>query len=604
MVKEDIAPARKLKKQCKRGVLFAVQQNYKPTSLRQLEHTLRNCGRLTKSSREQYWRIRERLREAMVRPPRNFIRRWIFNWQVFRRTLAGTVAVAVVLLTLHTLFTQAPYISANSMSIHIIYGGVAVETSDGLIKGYEGQSINEGDIIITGESENALIELNIFDNAVIRLGDNTSIAIDKVTQEEDVILSLEGKIWVKTFENESHLKIKASESTIITVPRGAASILSNNRVTRVLTRENIALVEVNNTESGNIKAQKVQVPAEHIVNIPKALQKNPEKNIESQKVASAEKIFGDGNWIQTNEEQDKIFKENLEQQKRKDIKKSAGVLPGSTLYTAKKIGEGARFSITAKSNQYLAKLDQATARLHEAVMLFEEEYNEEANKALEEYRAIITEIYQHQLLGGQAERVNEAVQKHLNEINNSLAIAITPDMKAYQAKEVIESLILGISSKEEVVKEKDDIALDKLYEILNLLEEGNEQVAIIHFAEYADVTMESIDIAKHLLRMGESVAAQDIAKRKTEIELPLLDIIIQKSELPGEKAENLKQNILNSIKEITDNLTKNSGPITVLTGVAVKSDKPETLEPEEESITKEEVIGKTPVFQISGIAKK
>ena len=601
MVKEDIAPARKLKKQCKRGVLFSIQQNCKPTSLRQVERTLRNCGRLTKSSQEEYWRIRERLREAMVQPPRNFLRRWIFNWQMFRRMLAGTVTIAVVLLTMHTLFIRAPYISANSMSIHIIYGGVAVETGGQLIKGHEGQSIGEGDIIITGESENALIELNIFDNAVIRLGDNASVTIDKVTPEEDVILSLEGKIWVKTFEDESHLKIKASESTTITVPRGAVSILSNNRVTRILTRENIALVEVNNMESGVIKAQKVQVPAEHIVNIPKALQKNPEKNIESQRVASAEKIFGDENWIQENEEQDKIFKENLEQQKKEDIKKSAGVLPGSTLYTAKKLGEGARLSITTKNNQYLTKLDQATARLHEAVMLFEEEYEEEAEKTLEEYKTIITEISQYQLLGGKAEKVNEAVRKHLNETNNSLAIAITPDMKAYQAKEVIESLILEFSSKEEVVKEKGDIALDKLYEILNLLEEGNEEVAMIHFAEYADVTMESMDVAKHLLRMGESLAAQDIAKRKIEIELPLLSIIIQNSELLQEKAKNIKQTILSGIKEITENLTEKSGPTTVLTGVAVKSVKPEL---EEESITKEDIIGEMPSFRITGVAKK
>lgn len=602
VAKKQALPTRKLKKQCKRGILFAIEQNYRPTSIREIERVIRTCGRLTKPTREQYWRVRERLREAMEKPCPGFLRRTIFNLRVLKGMTAGAITMSIVALSLHFTFTSAPHISAGNISINIIYGGVAVDGKNGLVKGYDGQAVGEGDTLITGKWENALVELQVYDHSVIRLGDNTSVTVEKVIDSKEITLSLQGRIWVKTFDGTSHLKIKASEATTITIPRGAVTILSNDRVTRVLTKENVALVEVMNSEDGSIKAQKVQVPEKHIVNIPKALEKNPEKSIESQKMGDVTRILGLGGnqWVEENEKHDKVFKENLENQKKEEVKKMAGPLPGSPLYTAKKIKEEAGLSILSENQKPFAKLEQAATRFNEALVLFENGKNEEAMKVLGEYKGIIQEITEKDFYGSEAQKLKSAFSGHLATAKNKLA-SITPETSSYNAKELIESLIIQNAHEGDKVDKKDTIAQNRLYEIRDLIREGKEDIALIYFNEYADMTRESMELARKLMRQGDDSAVRNISMEKASIEVPLLDLIIKESGLLAEKASQLKQETVKSIKEISQALSQEMAPKATLTGVAYRQ---EGIEKQGESISRDENPDQLPAFRISGVAKK
>jgi hypothetical protein len=600
IAKQHAEAERKIKKRCKRGVLFAVGQNYKPSSLRQIERLLKTCGRLASPTDKTYWKVRARLKEAMKRRPRSLLHHLIFQWKLWQKLLAGTATIAILLGAFQFSFSHAPYISAGGISVNIIYGGVAVNSSEGLRKGYDGQSVGEGDTLITGDWENALVELQIFNHAIIRLGDNTSVKIEDVSQNDEVTLSLEGKIWVKTFDEESHLKLRASESTTVTVPRGAASILSNARLTKVMTKENIALVEVMNTENGTVKSQKVQVPEEHVINIPKAIEKNPEVSIESKKVANVDTVLGgDGEgWIEENEKQDKVFKENLEQQKKEEMKKVAGTLPGSPLYTAKKMGEEAKLRALPENEKPLARLDQAKIRLHEAIVLFDEGKSEDADAVLEEYKDAIQNITEEKRYGVQESEILDALRKQLEEASKELSLTTAPDSDTYRAKEAVEELLIDTS--DEKVEEKGSIAKEKLYEILQLLEEGKEDIALIHFSEYADMTQESLDLARLLMRQGDDSAAQKISIEKNEIEIPLLDLIIEESELLREKAEELKKMTITGIKDIQETVSEE--PTAVLTGVAYKD--PDAGKEEEDSMIIDEPEEKSPAFRVSGVARK
>ncbi len=593
--KAAIVPQR-TKKHCKRGVLFAIEQEHKLSSLRCLERMLKNCGRLAKPTTEQYWRVRETLREAMARPRPTLLSRWVFNMRMAKSLLAGAVSVCLLMLVLHVSFQTAPQMSAGSVSINIIYGGVAVDGKEGLVKGYNGRAVSEGETLITGKSENSLVELVVFDNAIIRLGDNTSVTLEKIAQNEDVTISLKGMVWVKTFEDESHLKILASDSTMISVPRGAITILSNERITRVLAKENVALVEVVNQENDLIKTQTVRVPQEYVVTIPKSTEGNPEKQFESQKASNLERILGSEakQWIEENEKHDKVFEDSLEQARKDEMKRYAWPLPGSPLYTAKKIKEGASLSLLPENEKPLAKLEQAATRLQEAVTLFESGDQEHAEELLREYTGMIASIQAEKLYGENAEVLDNAVQEHLISMQKKLSLAVKSETPAYSAKEAVEALLLDNSTQDgdEKAKRKDGIAQEKLYEVLRLLKEGKQIAALILFNDYADMTLESLDLAKKLLRQGEESAVYVMAIEKLEKELPLIDIIAKEEGPLGNKAKELKGAAFASVKEISEWLSKKSEPSATVSGVAQK--KQGNQIPSEDAAA----------FRITGVARK
>lgn len=543
--------------------------------LRDVERLLKQSAQQSQPSSEVKNRIKAELMVRIETTPRLSFSQWFFSeFTLFRKMLAGTVAVCLVLFATSIHSSSIPETEASGMYVRIIYGGAALSFGDTLRKAADQDALTVGDTLITGKD--SFVEIEVFGHSMVRLGDLSTVTIADVSTDQHVTLDVDGKVWVKTVGGDNNLRIRTADGVNVSVPNGAVSIESNKRFTRIITKENIALVEIKNTRRDEIKAHNIKVIKDHLVYIP-----SPRMAVKAMKQEIVTKpTTTSSKWITENETQDKEYATTLETKKQDAIAKEAGVLPDSPLYIAKKITEKATLTIAGDEGKSLIQLENAEKRLLEAVALFEQGKTDEASKMLTDYKAAIGLIQEDiaRIYGSKSDEIQMALKAHLTSIKDKLALAVTPDKPSYEALKFVEDKILTLSDEKSQAQEKDSLALKKLYEMLDLLSKGDTVSGQTHFTEYEDMTRESIDMAMKLLRQGDPTAAKAVLSQKNDIELPLLDVASQNPEL-AERVEALKKYTTENLATISQELSKLSEPTAVIKGAAVKqADTPAVLE--------------------------
>jgi hypothetical protein len=589
--KLESKPGNKLKTQCKKNIMFAIGESRNGQSLLEIKEVVRQQNKYPIAAGHKE-RIRENLMEAIRTKRPSIWSQWVFSFKLWRNMIATGLTCVLVIVAMQLTVKNVPHTRASGMYLNIIYGGAAVSYNNSLKKASNSQSIGVNDTIVTGKD--SFVELKLFDHSVVRLGDNTSLRIVNVTPSEEIVtLQLEGTAWVRTLEDRSHVNIRTASSTSISVPKGVVSIESNDRVTRVLTKENVALVEVGHSDQGTITTQTVQVLQDQVAYIPVS---SPGTDITSRPVRVG-KIL-DPKWVQENEEQDKNYLASIKAEKKEEIIRNAGALPGSPLYPAKIATEKAKLSLLVNEARPNAQLASANIRLQEALALQAEGRQTEAMAIFQEYKSAITLVFiaaTEELYGVRGKELVSELKNHIADAQGKLKFLANPADPVYEIKTFVDSYALKLAHNKERISEKDQIAQSKLYQVLEVLDRGDDTLALQLFTDYADITQEAFDEAHKLQRAGDSTLIQKMVRQKTEIELPLLTLIEQKPLLSA-KASELRAYIQQSADSAVVKLSKENQPISNVNQVTKVA-----------SVAPVEVVSKTEIaepFKISGVAKK
>ncbi len=405
-------------------------------------------------------------RPIRLSPFGNIARQW-------QKALAALVITMLSITSLTVYFSDIPVIrAAQKTTFQNLHGDVDVMRDGEMIKAYRYMTLEEGDIVITGE--NGLAIIRYFDDSVSRLYSRTELKMQRLYQDHaslaktKVEVELErGRVWnqvVNLIYEQGSFEI--STDTMSARTSGKASF----DVTHDDIKDKAAIAVFEN---------KVEV------SFPEKRKENKKMVIEGytyeveDKVASEKRIAlhdeTDKLWVKVNQAEDKNYKKQIEEEKVDVSKKEAGVLPAEPLYSAKKLNETTKLLVTNNDlERDKIQIDIAVKRLMEASALLSDGNEEDAQDILEEFSKRIEDVEnsvkQSADLQNYAYTVFESKAKDYS--------TTLPDGSRYKAKEALReaqlSLALSGVGKSELMLKK---ANERIGEARELFSEKKQEEA-------------------------------------------------------------------------------------------------------------------------------
>ncbi len=171
-----------------------------------------------------------------------------------------------------------------------------------------------------------------------------------------------------------------------------------------------------------------------------------EKDSEIQMIAFSESKEGDDQvWANLNTLKDLEYIDDVEKELEEKVAIEAGVLPGDSLYGAKKLNESAKLTVAGnETNNAKIKVDIAEKRLNEAGALLASGETEVAGEILDEFEQIIIEIDK---VAQDIPEVNNYVNEMMGEALKDVAV-LDNDSDLFPLKEVVEGAQIDILKSE------------------------------------------------------------------------------------------------------------------------------------------------------------
>ncbi|MBD3156278.1 hypothetical protein GF369_00460 [Candidatus Peregrinibacteria bacterium] len=370
------------------------------------------------------------------------------QWQKVLATLLITV-LSFTSLTVY--FSDIPVIrAAQKTTFQHLYGDVDVLREGESIEAYRYMTLQEDDIIVTGE--NGLAIIRYFDDSVSRLSPRTELKIHRLYQDNIGLAKTEveveltrGRMWnqvVNLVDDQGSFEVITDTVKARTSEKASFDIVRDD------VQEKVAVAVFEN----KVEVRVPEKRKEHKKVVVEGYAYEVDHNrVNEEKIALHDEE--EQLWVTVNQTEDKNYKKQVEEEKDLATKEEAGVLPSDPFYSAKKLNETTKLLVTTDTvERDKIRVDIAVKRLTEAGALLSDGNEEDAHKVLEEFSKRI-------------EEVQEAVQKspELQEyVYTSFASkakdysTTLPDSPRYKAKEALREAKLSLALSDE---EKSEVTL-------------------------------------------------------------------------------------------------------------------------------------------------
>ncbi len=192
----------------------------------------------------------------------------------------------------------------------------------------------------------------------------------------------------------------------------------------------------------------------------------------------------DDPWVSVNQDMDAVHRVEITQLQQERREKSAGILPTSSLYLAKRLAEKVDIVFTFDGDSRIEKqVRQADTRLNEALTLIGEGQQDEAQAPLNEYRQALASV-----AGSGDSGAKFLLQRQIAEVTSSITVASASDLGDGQQQE-LQQTVLDLSAAIPDAVQSPDI---KGYVLVDKLIELNQSLRLSQSITGALVSYESI----------------------------------------------------------------------------------------------------------------
>ncbi len=435
-----------------------------------------------------------------------------FYW----KPLKLAAAFALLLITVRispVLFLASPTVAEASVSV-IPHGQVGI-LSGGLWQPLHGEVVLQKTATIqTNEGEATLA---LYDDAVIRLGAHTTVTINDFSDRPTApavtpTVSLqEGELWVMGL-----------------VPRDMDGITVGTAEGRVVVHEgSVALFQNPSTSSGQApqETDKTSIAVWH--RSAQIERRGQTMNLlagervdlfrgQAAEVTKSDIDAYDRPWVSRNLARDAVHQREIAQLQQERRAASAGILPNTALYPAKRLAEAVDVLLTFNSDAKARKIiSQANTRLNEAAALLSIGSGSEALEPLREYRETMVAVATG---SGASSEVSSLIAQEVTEATADVSAAL-PDDTSYALKQAVRQTIAALPEGLPKPDTASAELLDELSSVKRKIEEGNVQEARLALEEL-----------KHHLPADDSSSSLTPEQEEVEATLSTVAAVIDASD--------------------------------------------------------------------------
>jgi len=413
-------------------------------SLDELKFTIKSIAQKFEPSAFSTARIKENVMAVVeAASQKDAWKRLFFGWQ---KILASLMIAVIGITSTIVYIADIPVTkAARKTSFQNLYGTVQVLRNDVMIPASDVENLQEGDVIITGDDGIAVIRY--FDDSVTRLSYGTELRIKKLYQyntavaETEVGLKLEkGRVWsqvVNLVGQESSFQVETNGMSAVVSTTASFDVKSNKEQeeTNVSVFDNTVEVSLYGSAEG----------AKHLIEKGYVAAVSGKTSAMETISFNDSKQDGDQVWADLNTLKDIEYVENIQDELTENVATNAGVLPGDSLYGAKKLNESAKLVVAGnETNNAKIKVDIAKMRLNEAGALLASGDSEAAGRVLNEFEKMIGEIDE---AGKNSDEINNYVKEMIGEASKEVAV-LNSDSDLYPLKESLDSVKTKLVSGE------------------------------------------------------------------------------------------------------------------------------------------------------------
>ncbi|MBU0577710.1 FecR domain-containing protein [Patescibacteria group bacterium] len=406
----------------------------------------------------------------------SIVKKPAFAWLYFTKRLVASTMVMLIAVTATLFFVEGGQVvnAYEDTYIEVVSGSVTVKHAYQLIwDEVEGQTeLAAGDLIRLEEGAEAVV--HFFDDTQLRLAENSSLLISKLTvspaysRQGIIEVSLhEGNAWAQTLNvNDGYASftmvtrdavIKAINSTF-----NVQTHLSQPTSVQVFQQE-VQLTVLNPETLMDVDS--FVIKADEQITINSLSQSAPKVTV----ITEQNKIE---KWVQNNLQKDQDHLTALREEGLNQLRLAAGTLPGDTLYPIKQAKERLKLAFSFGQGDADAQIEIANKRLNEAIVLLEQGDRQNAMEALMAYQSIARQIIENQ---ENAQSVtNQLIIPHQKALIASFPTA-APIGMVKQALNQTEELLVVDPIKREKVKLQNSI--EQLQDMASYIEIGDIDAA-------------------------------------------------------------------------------------------------------------------------------
>jgi len=404
-------------------------------SLDELKYVIKKIANKFEPSRLSQARIKENLMTTISAAcQKDTWKKLFFSWQ---KGLASLMIVVIGITGVLAYIADIPVTrAARVTSFQSLYGTVDVLRDNNMIPAADIDVLQEGDVIITGKDGIAVIRY--FDDSITRLSYETELRIKKLYKYKDAIAETEvglklekGRVWSQVINlvgEESSFQVETDEMSATVLTTASFDMQSDNDdTTQVAVFDEVVEVSL----YGEVKDTKELVGKGYI-----AAASESDTQIKMVSFNNSQEIEVDDQvWTDLNNLKDDEYIDDMEKEFKENVAVEAGVLPGDSLYGAKKLNESAKLTVAGnETNNAKIKVDIAEKRLNEAGALLVSGEEEIAGEVLDEFEHILDEVND---VAKNSEEVDDYVKDMIGAASKEVAV-LNSDSDLYPLKEVVE----------------------------------------------------------------------------------------------------------------------------------------------------------------------
>ncbi len=340
---------------------------------------------------------------------------------------AAAFAVFLLAVRIMPLVLLAPVTQAET-SVQLIPSGDVTVSVGGVVSSLEASQVLRGPVLIsTGPQSQATVILN--DDGVLRMGPNTVLRLHDLGDRPQFSAAsatatlVEGQVWVLGLLPPAFpsITVETSRGTV-EVNAGSVSINDDgDTVTTAVYDKGAAFGTDDNNRIFLISGERVitrGAGGPYVNDMPPVLFTTP--------------------WVSVNLDQDAVHRAEIAELQQERREKMAGILPGSFLYSAKRIAEEVDVLFTLDSEAKVEKrVRQADTRLSEALTLLQNGEQDEAEESLTEYRDTLVALAS----GTGDNLVQFLIRKQIDELSSSVAVVSADNQLA-----AVQQAVLDVSA--------------------------------------------------------------------------------------------------------------------------------------------------------------
>ncbi len=358
-------------------------------------------------------------------------------------------AAFVLLVRSLPLVLMAPVLQAETL-VQIVASGDVEVTIAGIQITLNGTNELRGPAIIsTGPNSQATVIFN--DDGVLRVAPNSKVHVLDIGDRphfaslRPTVTLEKGQVWVLGMLPASFTPISVGTSQGTAFVNAGSMSVSNdgNRVT-------VAVYDRGASFQSPTK-QELLVSGERLV--------VAGRSVAVSKIPASQFLQTQ---VSVNLDLDGVHRTEIREVQRNRREKMAGILPGSTFYTAKRISEQIDVMFTLDQDSKEEKIaQQADTRLNEAMTLLDQGQQEEAEKPLSEFKNTLVALADSS--GSTTARF--LVQQQIDDASSSLVLGADSDDQITSLQQTVLDLSTAIPDADKSRDIKGYVLVDKLIEL-------------------------------------------------------------------------------------------------------------------------------------------